>query len=89
MIKNEAGYEAESFWRVHIVQYEWSKNFQSMNIPKQNMPDREKQVQKLHDTASRLVSLEWNEQGRVEGDAFGERGWSPFIYYFIGINFLF
>lgn len=72
MIKNEAGYEAEGFWRGNIVQYEWSKNLQSINISKQSMPDREKQVQKLIDTAIRLVSLEWNEQGRVEEDAFGE-----------------
>lgn len=59
-----------------------------MNISKQSMPDREKQVQKLNNTAIRLVSLKWNEYETVEGNAFGERDWSPFIYYFIGINFL-
>ena len=59
-----------------------------MNISKQNTPDREERVQNPPDPGSRPVSLEGNEQEGGEGDAFGERSWSPFVNYFIGINFL-
>lgn len=39
---------------------------------------RENQVQKLQDTTSKPVSLEWNEPGRVEGGVAGESSWSHF-----------
>lgn len=49
---------------------------------------RESQVQKLQDTTSKPVSLQWNEPGRVEGGVAGESSWNHFIYDFLEINLL-